>query len=216
AHNANNLDGVSHQEFLDAFHSFGNFMSGIGVQYPPSLVVDPSHQSLASKLAIGQRLAPQTIIRTADARPFEIQDLIPADIRFRILIFAGNTKDPIQKSRLQALADEMEKPERFYKKYTPQGTPVDTVFEILSISTMTKLTGAYTDLPSTLRTHWSKVFMDDVAAYSNMGGGQLYKSYGIGPEGCIVVVRPDGFVGHVVPLDGADELDQWFTGIMAA
>jgi len=216
AQSAGNVDGVSHHQFVNVFRTFGAFTSGIGIHYAPSTIVDPSHQSLASKLIVGQRLIPQTIVRTADARPFEIQDLIPSDIRFKILVFAGNTKDPIQKARLQALADELEKPERFYKKYTPQGAPVDTVFEILTVSTMTKTTADYTDLPPTLRTHWSKVFMDDVACFPKMGGGQLYESYGIGPEGCIAVVRPDGYVGHIVPLEGVDELDKWFAGVMAA
>jgi phenol 2-monooxygenase len=73
------------------------------------------------------------VLRAADARPFEIQDLAPSDIRFRILVFAGNTKDAVQKARIQNLANELEKPERFYKKYTPAGAPVDTVFEILVI-----------------------------------------------------------------------------------
>lgn len=81
---------------------------------------------------------------------------------------------------------------------------------------MTKTTGDYTDIPSTLRTHWSKVFMDDVATSPRLGGGQLYESYGIGPEGCIAVVRPDGYVAHVVPLEGVDELDKWFAGILVA
>ncbi|KAG8746067.1 hypothetical protein FRC10_006170 [Ceratobasidium sp. 414] len=216
AQSAGNTDGVSHHQFVSVFQTFGAFTSGIGIHYAPSTIVDPSHQSLASKLVVGQRLIPQMIIRTADARPFEIQDLVPSDIRFKVLVFAGDTKDPIQKARLQALADELEKPERFYKKYTPQGAPIDTVFEILTVSTMTKTTADYTDLPPTLRTHWSKVFMDDVACFPKMGGGQLYESYGIGPEGCITVVRPDGYVGHVVPLEGVDELDKWFAGIMAA
>ncbi|KAG8781922.1 hypothetical protein FRC12_021403 [Ceratobasidium sp. 428] len=216
AHSEGNEDGVSHDEFVSVFQTFGGFTSGIGIHYASSTIVDPSHQSLASKLIVGQRLIPQTVIRTADARPFEIQDLIPSDIRFKVLVFAGNTKDQVQKERLQTLADELEKTDRFYKKYTPKGAPVDTVFEILSFSTMTRTTADYTDLPSTLRTHWSKVFMDDVACFSKMGGGKLYESYGIGPDGCIAVVRPDGYVGHVVSLEGVDELDKWFAGIMAA
>ncbi|QRV88565.1 phenol 2-monooxygenase [Ceratobasidium sp. AG-Ba] len=216
AQTADNSDGVSHHQFVEVFQTFGAFTSGIGIHYAPSAIVDPSHQALATKLIVGQRLVPQTVIRTADARPFEIQDLIPSDIRYKILIFAGNTKDPIQKARLQAFADELEKPERFYKKYTPKDAPVDTVFEILSFSTMTKNTGDYTDLPPTLRTHWSKVFMDDVACFPKMGGGRLYESYGIGPEGCVAVVRPDGYIGHVVSLEGVDQLDKWFHGFMAA
>jgi phenol 2-monooxygenase len=81
---------------------------------------------------------------------------------------------------------------------------------------MTKTTGDYTDVPSTLRTHWSKVFMDDVGVLTHLGGGRLYETYGIGPEGCVAVVRPDGYIGNVVSLEGADELDKWFGGFMVS
>ncbi|QRW02682.1 phenol 2-monooxygenase [Ceratobasidium sp. AG-Ba] len=216
AKTSNNSDGVSHEQFVELFQTFGGFTSGIGIHYAPSIIVDPSHQALATKLIVGQRLIPQTVIRIADARSFEIQDLVQSDIRYKILVFAGNAKDPIQKARLQAFADELKKPERFYKKYTPKDAPVDTVFEILTFGTMTKNTADYTDIPPILRTHWSKAFIDDVAWFPKMGGGRLYESYGIGPEGCVVVVRPDGYIGHVVSLEGADQLEKWFGGFMAA
>ncbi|QRW10735.1 phenol 2-monooxygenase [Ceratobasidium sp. AG-Ba] len=191
AQTADNSDGVSHHQFVEVFQTFGAFTSGIGIHYAPSAIVDPSHQALATKLIVGKRFVPQTVIRTADAHP-------------------------IQKARLQAFADELEKPEKFYKKYTPKDAPVDTVFDILSFSTMTKNTGDYTDLSPTLRTHWSKVFMDDVACFPKMGGGRLYESYGIRPEGCVAVVRPDGYIGHVVSLESVDQFDKWFNGFMAA
>ncbi|CAE6442570.1 unnamed protein product [Rhizoctonia solani] len=216
AQSAGNMDGVSHQQFVSVFQTFGSFTSGIGIHYAPSTIVATKHQSLASKLIIGQRLIPQVVIRTADARPFEIQDLIPSDIRYKLIVFAGNTKDVMQKARIQKLADELEKPERFYKKYTPAGAAVDTIFEILVVSSMTKTTGDYTDVPATLRTHWSKVFMDDVSVSPRLGGGQLYETYGIGSEGCVAVVRPDGYIGTIVPLEGVDELDSWFGGIMTS
>lgn len=43
----------------------------------------------------------------------------------------------------------------------------------------------------------------------------MYKNYGIGDEGAVVVVRPDGYVGTVVPLDGAmEELNKYFGGFV--
>lgn len=48
---------------------------------------------------------------------------------------------------------------------------------------------------------------------SRLVGGQLYESYGIGPTGRVDIVRPDGYVRHVAPLEGVDELEKWFAGI---
>lgn len=43
----------------------------------------------------------------------------------------------------------------------------------------------------------------------------MYKSYGVGDEGCVVVVRPDGYVGTVVPLETAmEELNKYFFGFL--
>ena len=42
-------------------------------------------------------------------------------------------------------------------------------------------------------------------------GGKVYSSYGISHElGALVVVRPDGYVGAVAPLDRVDVLDAYF------
>jgi hypothetical protein len=40
--------------FCSVFQTFGAFTSGIGIHYAPSTIVDTAHQSLASKLIIGQ------------------------------------------------------------------------------------------------------------------------------------------------------------------
>jgi phenol 2-monooxygenase len=33
-------------------------------------------------------------------------------------------------------------------------------------------------------------------------------------KGCMVVVRPDQYVAHVLPLDGFDELSAFFSGFL--
>jgi len=38
----------------------------------------------------------------------------------------------------------------------------------------------------------------------------MYETYGIGSEGAIVIVRPDGYVANVVPLDQAHALNAYF------
>ena len=41
-------------------------------------------------------------------------------------------------------------------------------------------------------------------------GGTAYITYGISSSGAIVVVRPDGYVGTVAPLDNAGHIDEYF------
>jgi phenol 2-monooxygenase len=46
-------------------------------------------------------------------------------------------------------------------------------------------------------------------------GQDLFDARGIDRgAGCIVVVRPDQYVGHVLPLQARDELAAYFAGIL--
>ncbi|KAG8900286.1 hypothetical protein FRB99_006141 [Tulasnella sp. 403] len=197
-----NEDGVTHEEFLKVFQTFGQFTSGIGIHYQDSTIVDSSNQAYAKNLVIGQRCIPQTVLRAADCRPYNIHDLMPSDTRFKVLLFVGDLTDANQLAKIQAFATELDTPSSFIKKFTPAGAKFDTVFDIITVTTTKKEVCEYTLVPAILRSHWSKVFVDDIALYGNIGG-ITYESYGISSEGAVVIVRPDGYVGMVAPFDGS-------------
>ena len=50
---------MSHEEFLQAFQTFGAFTSGIGIHYAPSPVVATQHQAHARALVVAKRDAQQ-------------------------------------------------------------------------------------------------------------------------------------------------------------
>lgn len=52
--------------------------------------------------------------------------------------------------------------------------------------------------------------MDDIALTDTDGGGTAYRDFGIGAEGCVIIVRPDGHVAGVAPLEGIEVLKQFF------
>lgn len=202
-------DGVSHEEFVNAWKTFGNFSSGIGVHYPESAVVNVVHQSTTRNLVIGQRMVPQTIIRVADAWPFDMQDMLPADTRFKVVVFTGDLSDDVQKEKVNILAQELDKPDSFLKTYPPKGASTESVFDIISVMAGSKMVVDYTDVPELLRPHWSKVFVDDVD-FSGRTGGNAYQTYGIDSHGAVVIVRPDQFVGMVAPLNKVNHINQYF------
>jgi len=48
----------------------------------------------------------------------------------------------------------------------------------------------------------------------NKGLGDIFDMRGIHREkGCMIVVRPDQYVAHVIPLDSLDELSNFFSGV---
>ena len=57
---------------------------------------------------------------------------------------------------------------------------------------------------------YEKMFCADIK-----GGNDIFGMRGIDREaGCLVVVRPDQYVAHVLPLDGYKQLASFFDGFM--
>ena len=134
------------------YADFGGFVSGIGIRYAPSAIVDAAHQAAAATLVVGERVPPQTFVRAADVRPVDVQDVLPADTRYKVLVFAGDTRAPPQRARVQALADAVA--QGFLQRFG--GPEPGKVFDVLAISSAPKDKVDYTDLPPVFRTHWSK------------------------------------------------------------
>jgi len=136
-------------KFRRIFQTFGGFTSGIGICYYDSLITNTSNQHLAKNLIIGQRTPPQIFIRAADSRPMEIQDLLPSDGRFKILVFTGNTSNA-SRSRMVEDAANMEA-----LLWTLSSGSTFSLFDILSIASAKK-SNIHCDLPVFYRPHWSK------------------------------------------------------------
>jgi phenol 2-monooxygenase len=139
-----------------AFQASGGFSSGIGVHYMPSAIVDTTHQACASSIIIGQRMLPQIFVRVADARPIELHDMLPADTRFKLLLFVGLLTSE-QLGKVRKLAEDLQLPSSFLQKYDyPADGKVQSMFDIIPIAAGHKDDVNFLDIPSTFRTHWSK------------------------------------------------------------
>lgn len=205
---AMNGTGISHEEFLKVFQTFGGFTSGIGVHYSPSAIVNVKHQGHAQNLIIGQRMLPQKFILAANARPVEVQDFLPSDTRFKVLVFLGSL-DETRLVGINALAVELEDPASFLRKYTADGQ-ISSIFDITTIVEGNKEDINYLNLPTLLRPHWSKVLLDDTDVTNSQGGG-AYERFGISTsQVTFVIVRPDGYVGMIAPSTAMEDLHEYF------
>ncbi|KAI5120427.1 hypothetical protein M0805_009889 [Coniferiporia weirii] len=207
-----NQGGVTHKEFLAAYQTFDGFTTGIGLQYPSSAIT--ARQSLATNLDIGTRMPPQIILRAADARPYELQDLLPSDTRFKLVVFTGDLDVAAQAAKVSAFAEAAAGEAGLLSKYGRAAmNGWADVFGIITILAGKKEDVNYTSVPAVLRSHWSKVFIDDIDV-KNVRGGAVYKTFGIPPEGAVVVVRPDGYIGTVGSLDDTKALDGYLAGFL--
>jgi len=129
----------------------GDFISGVGVHYEPYEIVNIKHQKCARNLIIGKRMLPQRFVRAADARPVDIQDFLPADIRWKILVFLGTLAES-RLPRVELLAKELK---NLLRKFTLYG-PIPQMFDIIAIVVGNKSKFNYLIVPDLFRPHWSK------------------------------------------------------------
>lgn len=94
-------------------------------------------------------------MRAADFRPEEIQDLLPSDGCFKILVFTGDSAVPSQLLKIREVADAVEETLGALAIGCGVGQ-IHAMFKILGISAASKLTVRYNELPELFRHHWTQ------------------------------------------------------------
>ena len=213
-------EGVDPKEFQRYFQRHGRFTAGLGTCYQPSIITGQAvHQSLASGFGIGTRFHSAPVIRAMDARPMHLGHVAKADGRWRLYAFAGQGdalgKDSGIRSLCEFLADSDESPLR---KYTPPGLALDGLFDVRAIFQQGHQdlpTGA---LPAMLMPPKGRYGLRDyekVFTADRKPGQDIFDLRGIDRQaGALVVVRPDQYIAHVLPLDARQELAAFFDGFM--
>ncbi|KAL1968519.1 hypothetical protein VTN77DRAFT_1729 [Rasamsonia byssochlamydoides] len=242
-------EGISMEEFKTAFEKGNMFASGIAVDYGASLIVakdgdtasqgdgtDVSvgangasknttrvigKQSLSSVIKLGMRMPSFQVLNQADARPWQFQERLKSDGRWRVIVFAGDIKQPAQSARVWALGEALAQPNSFLHRYTPANAPIDSVIEILTIhSSPRREVELLRDFHEIFRpfhkgTGWDywKVYVDDDSYHE--GHGHAYEKYDVDRvRGCMVALRPDQYVSWIGELEDVDDLGRFFDGFM--
>ncbi|KAG8684788.1 hypothetical protein FRC11_011597, partial [Ceratobasidium sp. 423] len=143
-----------------------------------------THYVLRVLLLDRQRLPHQVVLRTADFRPYSTLDLLKSDNMYKIIILIGDVSDTAQRQKLEELGEGLNR----WLLRRP------SMFQVYTIMPAKKENATYTEVPKSLRPYWDTAFLDDVAHAEKDGGGRAYHSFGVGAEGCLVLVRPDGHV----------------------
>jgi phenol 2-monooxygenase len=212
--------GANPAETQRYFVQHGRYTAGTATRYrPSSLTGEPTHQYLAAGFTIGTRFHSAPVIRVADARPMQLGHTVRADGRWRFFAFAPAGEVAKPDSAVGALCDFLANAEGSpVKKYTPAGANIDAVFDVRVIFQQGHQQIAIEALPPLLLPRkgrfglrdYEKVFSPDLK-----GGRDIFTMRGIDRQrGCIIVVRPDQFIAHVLPLDGHAELAAFFDGFM--
>ncbi|MGH1416438.1 MAG: FAD-dependent monooxygenase [Pelagimonas sp.] len=209
------LDNGDEPRFMRAFKENLEFTGGLAVQYDESaLIGPPTHQALATGEEIGRRFHSAPVVRAADAMQMQLGHAAEADGRWRLYAFAG--KDD---TALRNLANWLEKdPNSPVVKHTGSDEDIDAVIDLRAVFQKTFDQLDYENMPPLLKPQTGKLGLIDfekVFCLDHKGAGDIYDMRGIDREaGCLIVVRPDQYIAHVLPLDHYDDLATFFAGIL--
>jgi phenol 2-monooxygenase len=196
--------GIDPAEFQAAFIKAGRFTAGMAVHYGRSLITgDPAYQHLAHGFEIGTRFHSAPVMRFWDAKRVQLGHTLKADGRWRLLAFAGS--------------DDPGSPIR---KYTSPDADIDAVIDVRGIVQRDHRELAADLIPPLLVPQKGRYGLRDYEKFfcSELSGeADIFAQRGIDrADGCIVVVRPDQFVAHVLPLEATAELGAFFDRFMIA
>jgi phenol 2-monooxygenase len=158
------------------------------------------------------------VIRLADAKPVQLGHAARADGRWRLYAFADATGPGEPASRLRALCEHLERsPGSPVRRYTPAGADLDSVLDVRAVFQQYHRDLALADLPPLLLPRKGRYGLVDYekAFTADSRRGDIFDLRGIDRDrGALVVVRPDQYVSHVLPLDAYSELAAFFAPLL--
>jgi phenol 2-monooxygenase len=217
---SSNDDGADPAKTQSYFVRSGRYTAGTATHYGPSILTgDGVHQHLAQGFVIGKRFHSAPVIRLADAMPVHLGHVVKADGRFRIFAFAGANNPAGPSSPLRRLCDFLiEDQDSPVRKYTPRGSDIDAVIDVRAVFQQAHRELAIEAMPALLLPQkgryglrdYEKLFCADIRSGNDIFAARVVDRQ----AGCVVVVRPDQYVAHILPLDGYKQLASFFDGFM--
>jgi phenol 2-monooxygenase len=210
--------GVDPEEFRQYFITQGRFTAGVATKYGPSMITaEAMFQHLAEGFPVGMRFHSAPVVRLADAKPVHLGHVARADGAWRVYIFADRNDPTSRHSHFGELCEFLESNASPIKRFTPAGTDPDSVIDVRAIFQQGHRDLAVDKMPSVLLPKKGKFGLIDYEKMfcADPKAGDIFELRGVNREtGCMVVVRPDQYVSHVLPLHGHEALADFFAGIL--
>jgi phenol 2-monooxygenase (NADPH) len=202
-------EAVDPDEFQRYFVAQGRFTAGVATRYAPSMITaEATHQHLAGGFPVGMRLHSAPVLRLADAKPVQLGHVAEADGAWRLYAFAD-----ADGGRLRSACGFLES---IVARFTPPGAEPDSVIDLRAVFQQSHRELEVDALPPALLPRkgvfglidYEKAFCPDPREQD------IFAARAVDRGGCIVVVRPDGYVANLLPLDGHEALAGFLEGVL--
>jgi phenol 2-monooxygenase len=202
------------EELADFYVKTAEFPAGFLTHYPPSMVIGGAvYQALATGFPIGKRFKSAPVIRVADVNPIHLGHHARADGRWRVYVFA-DAATVSEASALRDWAEWMATEDSPIARFTPPGD-IDSLFDIKVVFPGTHDQVNIGQVPPLFLPRGGPFgLIDYEKVYATDPGQDFFELRGIDRRGCVIVVRPDQYVAHILPLSAREELSDFFAQSM--
>ncbi|HXH33988.1 MAG TPA: FAD-binding monooxygenase [Plantibacter sp.] len=207
-------DFADPSELEDFYVRTAEFPAGFMTEYTPSAIVgDGRHQALATGFPIGKRFKSALTTRVADGNVTHLGHHATADGRWRIYVFADEAL-PGDGEAAELAAWLHGSPESPLQA-VPAGVLADDWFDVKVVHQQRHTEIDLGTVPPVFLPHVGPFeLIDYEKVYARHHEVDIFAERGIDRAGAIVVVRPDQYVAHVLPLTSTAELAAFFDGVM--
>ncbi|CBF75938.1 hypothetical protein AN3536.2 [Aspergillus nidulans FGSC A4] len=230
-------NGRFDEDHRRALEQENSSMSGLAVTYQPNSLVTPtvwdtslpsdvppctSRPSVARNLRVGARVPSVLILNQSDSQACHLHQILPSTGQWNLIVFGGDIVAANQKRRVAALTDALNAPDSAFAKLNNRVSIAQRGFPVLGMYLIHRAhrhSIELNDLPLVFRP-WTNDGVDygrawvDAETYHHAGGGKLYSSFGIGPKGCMALLRPDQHLAFLSDIDDVDGLELFLRSVM--
>jgi phenol 2-monooxygenase len=237
ANNDNRL--TQHDLFTSTLHEENTSASGLTVRYTPNLLVTPewdtrstptrrnlncllpfTRPQLAANLIVGARFPSAQVLCQSDSRPWHLQHVMQSMGQWNLIVFGGDISQATQMTRVQGLSVEISNEQRLIHEINQQGDSLVGKVETYLVHSAPRRKVEYMYLPKIFRPfdktngydYW-KIFADN--DQNSDICGSAYRLYGIGAEGCIILLRPDQHVSFIGTLEDLASVEMILANIVS-
>ncbi|KAJ3736786.1 FAD binding domain-containing protein [Lentinula guzmanii] len=172
-----------------------HFTLGLGISYPHSLLNMDTTDSSSATIEPGERGPDVYLTSLGTGDPLRLQKILSNRAKFSLVVFAGNPE--YTRLALCDLGNAMTASDSFINVFPEQAFQWFTI-PAASGNGGQEILGCRP---------FGKVYLD--------GDMKAHEMYGVDVQrGAIIVFRPDGWIGIVVPLSGAEQLRVYFDGML--
>jgi phenol 2-monooxygenase len=196
--------------------------SGLTATYQPNQLISPAAETedakgasfvskphLAETIKLGARIPSQLVLSQSDSQAYHLQQIFRSTGQWNLIIFGGNISKTEQMARVHHQADALSNPESYFQQLNKASAVRGGVgsVRVYLVHSADRNSIDIFSLPAIFRPlcddggiDYSRVLVDN-KSYHHPGGGELYKTFGIHPEGCMVLLRPDQHVAFLSSMD---------------